>query len=111
MRVTTGFAGVAVGTDIGDPVGGGLAPPAGVTAPWRPGAGLITAVRRLPSLGALGSALLREAAQQWDRVLLWTPVAFGLGAAEIFSSSSGWRIVWSQPLRGVRPWTLSGNGG
>lgn len=81
IRVTTGFAGAAVGADISDPVGGGLAPPVGVTAPWRPGAGLITAVRRLPSLGALGGALLRETALQWDRVLLWTPVAFGLGAA------------------------------
>jgi len=36
--------------------------------------------------------------------------AFRRGGA-IFSSSNGWRIVWAQPLRGVRPWTLSGNGG
>jgi competence protein ComEC len=33
------------------------------------------------------------------------------GAAEIFPSGSGWRIEWSQPLRGERPWSLSGNGG
>jgi competence protein ComEC len=33
------------------------------------------------------------------------------GAAEIFSAPDGWRVVWAQPLRGVRPWTLSGSGG
>jgi competence protein ComEC len=29
------------------------------------------------------------------------------GAAEIFASKTGWRVVWSQPLRGRRPWTGS----
>ena len=27
------------------------------------------------------------------------------GAAEIYRTKGGWRIVWSQPLRGDRPWT------
>jgi competence protein ComEC len=74
--VTTGFAGGGVGADITDPIeGAGFAPPAGIARPWRPAAGLITASRRLPS------ALFREFARQWERVLLWTPVAFGSGAA------------------------------
>jgi len=30
------------------------------------------------------------------------------GAAEVFASPLGWRIAWSQPLRGERPWTTSG---
>ncbi|MBV8681710.1 MAG: ComEC/Rec2 family competence protein [Caulobacteraceae bacterium] len=29
------------------------------------------------------------------------------GAAEVFGAPVGWRLVWSQPLRGHRPWTLS----
>jgi competence protein ComEC len=33
------------------------------------------------------------------------------GAAEVFKAPRGWRIAWSQPLRGQRPWTLSGNAG
>ena len=33
------------------------------------------------------------------------------GAAEVFAVPGGWRIAWSQPLRGRRPWTLSGSGG
>ncbi len=27
------------------------------------------------------------------------------GAAEIFPNGAGWRLVWSQPLRGRRPWS------
>jgi len=27
------------------------------------------------------------------------------GAAEVFKAPRGWRIAWSQPLRGQRPWT------
>ncbi|MDQ2860742.1 MAG: ComEC/Rec2 family competence protein, partial [Pseudomonadota bacterium] len=30
------------------------------------------------------------------------------GAAEVFASPKGWRIAWSQPLRGERPWTTGG---
>ncbi|MGA2951159.1 MAG: ComEC/Rec2 family competence protein [Caulobacteraceae bacterium] len=37
--------------------------------------------RRLPSLGQLLEDLQREFEAQWERVLLWTPVAFGVGAA------------------------------
>jgi competence protein ComEC len=27
------------------------------------------------------------------------------GAAEVFADNDGWRLAWSQPLRGHRPWT------
>jgi hypothetical protein len=27
------------------------------------------------------------------------------GAAELFAATGGWRLKWSQPLRGARPWT------
>ncbi len=37
--------------------------------------------RSLPSLASLSASLRAEIADQWSRVLLWTPVAFGLGAA------------------------------
>jgi competence protein ComEC len=30
------------------------------------------------------------------------------GAAELFGSPGGYRLVWAQPLRGVRPWTGDG---
>jgi competence protein ComEC len=30
------------------------------------------------------------------------------GAAEVFAAGRGWRLVWSQPLRGRRPWTGEG---
>ena len=33
------------------------------------------------------------------------------GAAEIYPAGRSWRIEWSQPLRGARPWSLSDNGG
>ena len=32
------------------------------------------------------------------------------GSAEVFPTPSGWRMVWSQPGRGVRPWTVNGVG-
>lgn len=31
------------------------------------------------------------------------------GAAEIYRAAAGWRLVWSQPLRGRRPWTDATN--
>jgi competence protein ComEC len=31
------------------------------------------------------------------------------GAAEVYGAPGHWRIAWSQPLRGDRPWTLNGN--
>lgn len=33
------------------------------------------------------------------------------GAAEVFATERGWRIRWSQPMRGDRPWTVNGSGG
>lgn len=72
MRVTTGGAGLGFGSDIGVKEGG-------ARAPWRPG--LITRLPRLPSLADIIAALQREIAAQASRALLWTPLAFGLGAA------------------------------
>ncbi len=43
--------------------------------------GLITGRPWLPRAGFLARALSREAAAQRERVVLWTPVAFGAGAA------------------------------
>jgi competence protein ComEC len=38
--------------------------------------------------------------------LVLTPADFVRGgAAEVYAAPHGWRIVWSQPLRGHRPWT------
>jgi competence protein ComEC len=31
------------------------------------------------------------------------------GAAEIFAAKGGWRVAWSQPLRGQRPWSRIGD--
>lgn len=33
------------------------------------------------------------------------------GSAELYREAQGWRIVWAQPLRGQRPWTISDSGG
>jgi len=33
------------------------------------------------------------------------------GAAEIFQAKTGWGIVWSEPIRGHRPWTAPMDGG
>jgi len=39
-------------------------------------------------------------------VLVLTPTYFASGgAAEIYSTGQGWRVIWSAPLRGHRPWT------
>jgi competence protein ComEC len=39
-------------------------------------------------------------------VLVLTPEQFAVGgAAELFATPRGWRLVWSAPLRGRRPWT------
>jgi competence protein ComEC len=32
------------------------------------------------------------------------------GAAEIYRVPSGWRVEWAQPIRGERPWSVSGSG-
>ncbi|MDH4387078.1 MAG: ComEC/Rec2 family competence protein [Caulobacter sp.] len=33
------------------------------------------------------------------------------GSAELYRQGQGWRVVWAQPLRGRRPWTVSDTGG
>jgi competence protein ComEC len=41
-------------------------------------------------------------------VLVLRPGDFAVGgAAEIYPAGRGWRVAWSQPLRGARPWTGS----
>jgi competence protein ComEC len=40
-----------------------------------------------------------------DKVLLTAEDFAAGGAAELYRRSDGWRIVWSQPLRGDRPWS------
>lgn len=41
-----------------------------------------------------------------DKALILRPQDFAIGgAAEIFRDAKGWRIDWSQPIRGDRPWT------
>ena len=38
--------------------------------------------------------------------LVLTPEQFAIGgAAEVYRGKNGWKILWSQPLRGDRPWT------
>jgi competence protein ComEC len=81
MRVTTDrSAGEAAG--IGDPdLGDG--PPGAVnpTTPWARALTSITHPGRIPSWAELCSGVAREVAGQFDRLPLWTPVAFGIGAA------------------------------
>ncbi len=55
--------------------GSGIALPTG----WA--RAVYTRLRRLPSAGALARGALAEVRAQIDRVFLWVPVAFGLGAA------------------------------
>ncbi len=82
MRVTTDLAGAGSGADIAVPIKDGLPVPSGSRGSLRRrAAGLIMPGGRLPRLSEVAAALASEAAAQWDRVLLWTPVAFGLGAA------------------------------
>jgi len=82
IRVTTGLS-AEDGSDIGVPLGGVGRP--GDEAP-RPGwaRGLSTRLGRLPSRSEVWRGLKAEAAAQLDRAALWTPVAFGLGAAIYF---------------------------
>jgi len=41
-----------------------------------------------------------------------TRAAFAAGgSAEVFAARQGWRIAWSQPVRGARPWTVNDIGG
>jgi competence protein ComEC len=44
-------------------------------------------------------------------VLVLRPGDFsGGGAAELFRGPTGWRVAWAQPIRGERPWSISGSG-
>ena len=44
--------------------------------------------------------------------LVLRPANFAAGgAAEVYPAGRGWRVVWAQPLRGQRPWSLSDSGG
>jgi competence protein ComEC len=75
IRVTTGRA-AGEGSDIDIPLDGQPAEQPG----WGAG-GLSTRLGRVPSWGAVWRGVKAEAAAQVDRLVLWTPVAFGIGAA------------------------------
>ncbi len=46
-----------------------------------------------------------------DGAIVLRPADFRRGgSAEVFATPAGWRIAWSQPERGVRPWTVNGVG-
>ena len=53
----------------------------GIALPGGGARALSTRLRRLPSVGVLARGLAAEVAAQLERVFLWVPVAFGLGAA------------------------------
>jgi competence protein ComEC len=81
IRVTTGLS-TGEEADIGAPDAGSGPAGADGFAPRRAGArGLSTRLARLPSLGAIVEAIAREVRAQADRAFLWTPVAYGTGAA------------------------------
>jgi competence protein ComEC len=71
---------------------------------------------RLAALCAKADILVARtwvAADSCRAPLILGPDAFTAGgAADVYRSGQGWRIVWSQPQRGWRPWTsASGSGG
>ncbi len=66
----------------------------------------------LDSLCRASSILVTRAAltlpPSCARVLVLGPRDFAMGgAAEIYAGRDGWRVLWSQPLRGSRPWSLA----
>ena len=68
--------------DIGVPASEpGLARTGVGAGPWAWARGLSTLARRLPSAGELWRGLAQEVQAQAERAALWTPVAFGAGAA------------------------------
>src|SRR5580692_11563699 len=77
MRVTTGRSGAGMRVPV--EAGGEVAPEGG--APWPWAGSPITRPIRLPSVAATLAWLRAQAILQLDRVLLWAPVAFGVGAA------------------------------
>src|SRR5580698_9711327 len=81
IRVTTGLS-AGEGADIGFPAGNSDLSGARGFAPGPDGAGgLSTRFGRLPSLGRIVSGIGAEISAQADRAFLWTPVAYGAGAA------------------------------
>ena len=77
IRVTTDRSDEDMGVQTGL-----LGPPAGrANSPPRGGRRFITPALALPSPAATLRALGEEAVAQRERVLLWAPVAFGIGAA------------------------------
>lgn len=56
--------------------------------------------------------VVRGEAGPCPRALTLTGADFARGgAAELYRTNAGWRVAWSQDLRGVRPWSLNGSGG
>ena len=97
MRVTTGLSEDVREEGIAVPLEAPRGPRPGAVTPagWR-GRGLSMRWRARPSLAEVGASLRRQAADQLDRSLLWTPVAFGLGAAAYLAAKSEpslWVIV------------------
>ena len=72
----------------------------------RPGRGRIEALCRASDILILRASVPAPAACKDVLVLRRGDFEAG-GAAEVFASPAGWRLVWSQPIRGRRPWTLS----
>ncbi len=67
---------------------------------------------RLPACERAEVVILRGEAPHCSSALTLTEKDFRQGgAAELYKTDSGWRIVWTQPGRGQRPWSLSGSGG
>ncbi len=79
--MTTGLS-ADEGADIGFPAQeSGLAGERAFAPGAARAAGLNTRFGRLPSLGAIGRAIGAEVRAQADHAFLWTPVAYGAGAA------------------------------
>lgn len=58
--------------------------------------------------------IVRGAAQACPAALTLTEADFARGgSAELYRTASGWKVVWAQDLRGLRPWSWnsSGSGG
>src|SRR6202042_1079675 len=60
-----------------------------------------------PSIGALGRGALAEVQAQLDRVFLWVPVAFGLGAA-IYLGLKSEPPLWPAAAAALGPGTGAG---
>jgi competence protein ComEC len=90
----------------------GLARPA-IAASW---SGKVPGDSRFEALCAGADIVILRSlaapARPCGRALVLTRGDFDrLGAAEVFASPTGWRLVWSNPLRGRRPWTDAAEAG